>query len=163
MPSFDIVSEVDLQEIDNAVNQAKKEIETRYDFKGSKCAISYERSGSIKITADDTMKLRSVNDILIQKLSKRGVSTKSLEYKEHERGSGDTIRQELVIKEGIKQDDAKRVVKVIKESNIKKVQGQIQGEQVRVTGPKRDDLQQIIQYIKENVTDLDLQFTNFRD
>lgn len=162
MPTFDIVAEVNLQEVDNAINQAKKEIETRYDFKGTKSSISYDKSGTISIVADDTMKLRSVNEILSQKLSKRGISLNSLEYKETERGSGDTIRQDIVLKQGIKTDDAKRIVKLIKDSK-KKVQGQIQGEQVRVTGAKRDDLQEVIQLVKGNITDLDLQFTNFRD
>jgi len=164
MPSFDIVSEVDLQEVDNAVNQVKKEIQTRYDFKGSKSSISYEKGQEIiKVHADDTMKLRAIGEMLYQKATKRGISAKSLEFGETERGTGDSIRQEITVKQGIKTEDAKKLVKSIKEANIKKVQAQIQGEQVRVTGPKRDDLQQAIQFIKESITDLDLQFINFRE
>ncbi len=163
MPSFDIVAEVDLQEVDNAINQAKKEIETRYDFKGSKSSISYDKNGTITLTAEDSMKLRSVSEILNQKMAKRGISLKSLEYKELEKASGDTIRQEVLLKQGIKTEDAKRIVKIIKEGKLKKVQGQIQGEQVRVSAPKRDELQLAIQLVKSEVSDLDLQFTNFRD
>jgi cyclic-di-GMP-binding protein len=163
MPSFDIVAEVDLQEVDNAINQARKEIETRYDFKGSKCSIDYDKNATITLVAEDSMKLRSVSEILNQKMAKRGISLKSLEYKETEKASGDTIRQDVVLKQGIKTDDAKRIVKAIKEGKLKKVQGQIQGEQVRVSGPKRDDLQEAIQLVKSEIPDLDLQFTNFRD
>lgn len=163
MPSFDIVSEVNLQEVDNALNQARKEIETRYDFKGSKSEIKHEKDKGIILLADDTMKLKSLNDIINQKFAKRGISPKSLEAKETEKASGDMLRQVISLKQGIKTEDAKRIIKVIKDSGIKKVQAQIQGEQVRVTGPKRDDLQSAIAVVKEHVSDLDLQFINFRE
>jgi len=163
MPSFDIVAEVNLQEVDNAINQTKKEIETRYDFKGSKSSISYDKNATITIIADDSMKLRSVSEILNQKISKRGISLKSLEYGQTEKGSADTIKQLVTLKQGIKTEDAKRIIKILKESKLKKTQAQIQGEQVRVTAPKRDDLQLAIQVVKAEVSDLDLQYTNFRD
>ncbi|HMO16927.1 MAG TPA: YajQ family cyclic di-GMP-binding protein [Oligoflexia bacterium] len=163
MPSFDIVSELDLQEVDNAVNQAKKEIVTRYDFKGSKSSISFEKPGPIVVLADDKMKLQAINEILSQKLAKRGVSIKSLDRKETEKASGDMLRQEVALKQGISQDDAKKLIKTIKDMGVKKAQAQIQGEQVRVTAPKRDDLQLIIQNLKSASLDIDLQFNNFRD
>lgn len=163
MPSFDVVSEVDMQEVDNALNQARKEIETRYDFKGSKSEIKHEKDKGIVLVADDTMKLKSLNDIINQKFAKRGISPKSLDAKEAENASGNMLRQIISLKQGIKTEDAKRIVKSLKDSGIKKVQAQIQGEQVRVTGPKKDDLQAAMKIIKENISDLDLQFTNFRD
>lgn len=163
MPSFDIVSELDLQEVDNAVNQTKKEIQTRYDFKGSKASIEFEKPGPIVVLADDKMKLQAINEILSQKLAKRGVSVKSLERKESEKASGDMLRQDITLKQGIIQDDAKKLIKIIKDLGVRKSQAQIQGEQVRVTAPKRDDLQQIIQLLKSSSLDIDVQFTNFRD
>jgi len=163
MPSFDIVSEIDLQEVDNAINQTIKEIQTRYDFKGSKSEVIFEKEKDIQLLADDTMKLRSLSEILNQKMSKRGISPKALEFKEPEKASGDMLRQTVVLKKGLKSEDAKKITKSIKESGLKKIQAQIQGEQIRITGPKRDDLQAVISYVKENITDLDLQFTNFRD
>lgn len=163
MPSFDIVSEVNIQEVDNALNQARKEIETRYDFKGSRCEIKYEKDKGISLLADDSMKLRSLTEIVNQKMAKRGISPRSLEYKEPEKASGDMLRQLILLKQGINTDDAKKLVKTIKDAGLKKIQAQIQGEQVRVTGPKRDDLQSVIALLRENVKDLDLQFTNFRD
>ncbi len=163
MPSFDIVSEIDLQEVDNAINQTLKEIQTRYDFKGSKSDVIFEKEKDIQLLADDTMKLRSLSEILNQKMSKRGISPKALEFKEPEKASGDMLRQTVVLKKGLKSEDAKKITKSIKESGLKKIQAQIQGEQIRITGPKRDDLQAVIAYVKENITDLDLQFINFRD
>ncbi len=164
MPSFDVVSEVDLQEVDNAVNQVKKEIETRYDLKGSDSTIEFSQKDSvINIQANDSMKLKSIAEILNQKAAKRGISVRSLEYKDASKSSGDKIRQVVAIKKGITTEDGKKIVKIIKEIGIKKSSAQIQDDQVRVTGPKRDDLQQIIQVLKTKVTDLDLQFTNFRD
>jgi cyclic-di-GMP-binding protein len=162
MPSFDVVSNVDMQEVDNAVNQVKKELLTRYDFKGSKSEVTLEKD-SINLLADDSLKLKAINEMLNQKMSKRGISPKSLDYKEPEKASGDTIRQKVEIKQGISTEEGKKIIKLIKELNIKKVQGQIQDEQVRVSGPKRDDLQAVIQMLKEKVTTLDLQFLNFRD
>jgi uncharacterized protein YajQ (UPF0234 family) len=164
MPSFDIVSEVNLQEVDNAINQVRKEIETRYDFKGSIAEIKFlEKDSKLELLADDKMKLQALTEILNQKMSKRGISLKSLDYKDPEKASGDALRQSVILKQGIGSDDAKKLVKKIKELPVKKVQAQIQDDQVRVTAPKRDDLQAVIQALKTSVDDIDLQFTNFRD
>ena len=162
MPTFDVVSTVDLQEVDNAVNQARKELNTRYDFKNSKSEIKHEND-VITLIADDSMKLKALVEILSQKMTKRGISTRSLDYQALEQAGGDLIRQKVTIKQGISTENGKRIVKVIKDKKIKKVQAQIQGEQVRVSGPKRDDLQGVIEVLKENINDLDLQFVNFRD
>lgn len=162
MPTFDVVSNVDLQEVDNAVNQARKELNTRYDFKGSKSQIKHEND-TITLIADDKMKLKAITEIINQKMSKRGISPRSLTFKEPEEATGDTIRQSVMIQQGISVDNGRRIVKIIKEKKLKKIQAQIQGEQVRVSGPKRDDLQGVIELLKESVTDLDLQFVNFRD
>lgn len=164
MPSFDIVSEVNLQEVDNAINQVRKEIGTRYDFKGSIAEIKFtEKDSKLEILADDKMKLQALVEILNQKMSKRGISLKSLDYKDPEKASGDALRQTVILKQGISTDDGRKLVKKIKELPVKKVQAQIQDDQVRVTAPKRDDLQEVIQALKASVDDIDLQFTNFRD
>lgn len=161
MPSFDIVSKVDIQEVDNAVNQAIKEMQQRYDFKGSKSEIKWEKKEEITITADDDGKLRSVIDILQTKLIKRGVSLKSLEYGKVEDASGSLKRQVIKIKQGIPSEKAKEINKIIKEMKVK-VQSQIQDDQVRVTGKKIDDLQEVIQALKAKDLDIDLQFVNMR-
>ncbi len=161
MPSFDIVCEVDLQEVKNAVDQAQREIRTRYDFRDSKSELTLEES-TIKVLADDQMRLSSIQELLSQKLSKRGVSLKCVEFKEPEKASGDMLRQEVVVKQGLEDQELKRINKEIK--NLKnKVSSQIQGEQLRVTGKKRDDLQAVIAHLKSSVQDLELQFVNFRD
>ncbi len=163
MPSFDVVSEVDMQEVKNAIDQVVREIGTRYDFKGSKTEVELkEKDSLVQLLVDDQMKLDSVHDILKQKLSKRGVSLKSLEFKDPEKAGGDMLRQTVLIKQGLDQDRSKKINKLIKDSKIK-VNTQIQGEQLRVMGKKRDDLQQVIAYLKSNVDDIDLQFVNFRD
>ena len=161
MPSFDVVSQVDMQEVDNAVNQAKKEIDTRYDFKNSQSKIEHDDS-SITLLADDKMKLKALSDILNQKMTKRGVGVRSLEYKAPEEAMGGALRQKVEIKQGISTEDGKKIVKLIKDQKLKKVQASIQQDQVRVTGPKRDALQDVIQLLKDNVK-LELQFVNFRD
>lgn len=161
MPSFDVVSRVDMQEVDNAVNQTRKEITTRYDFKNSKSSIELGEN-SITLIADDKLKLQALTDILNQKMSKRGVGVRSLDYKEAETASGGTLRQKIDIKQGISGDDARKITKLIKEQNIKKLSTQIQDDQVRVTGHKRDDLQQVIRLLKEKI-DLELQFVNFKE
>ena len=161
MPSFDVVSKADMQEVDNAVNQAIKELQTRYDFKGTKCAIEWDKT-VITLLADDDMKLGAVQDILRQKMAKRGIGMRALDFKDAEAAFGGSLRQKVEIKQGIAQDDAKKIVKLIKDEGLKKIQTQIQGDQLRVTGPKRDDLQQAIALLKTKV-DLELQFVNFRD
>jgi cyclic-di-GMP-binding protein len=161
MPSFDVVSKVDMQEVDNAVNQAIKQVQTRYDFKGSKSRYEFDKK-SITIHADDRMKLDALKEILHEKMAKRGVGLRALDYKEEEQAMGGSIRQVVEIKQGISQDDAREIVKKIKAAGLKKIQAQIQGDQVRVTGPKRDDLQGVIQLLKKEVN-LELQFVNFKD
>ncbi|ARU62538.1 YajQ family cyclic di-GMP-binding protein [Tumebacillus avium] len=158
--SFDVVSKVDMQEMDNAVNQASKEMISRFDFKGSKSSIDL-KDEEISLASDDEGKLRSVVDILESKLIKRGISLKSLDYGKVEPASAGTVRQSVKIKQGIDQDNAKKIVKIIKDSKIK-VQASVQGDAVRVSGKNRDDLQAVIQLLKESDVPVDLQFTNYR-
>jgi cyclic-di-GMP-binding protein len=163
MPSFDVVSTVNMQEVKNAVEQVQREITTRYDFKGSKSSIELkEKEAQIIIVADDNMKLAAMQDILRQKLSKRGVSLKSTEWKDAAPAGGDTIRQEVIVKQGLSSDELKRLNKAIKEMK-EKVSSQIQGDQLRVTGKKRDDLQSVISQLRASIKDIELQFVNLRD
>jgi len=162
MPSFDIVSEVDLQEVDNAVQQARKELGQRYDFKGSKSEIEWEGKGDITVLGDDDYKLKAVIDILQGKLVKRGVSLKALDYQSVEDASGGMRRQIIKLQQGISKEKGKEVVKIIKGMKVK-VQAQIMEDQVRVTGKKRDDLQAVMQELKGKSLGIDLQFTNMRD
>ncbi len=161
MPSFDVVSQVDMQEIDNAVNQAKRELEHRYDFRGSKSKIEFDRK-NITLTGDDDMKLKAMKEILNQKMVKRNIGLKSLVYKDPESAAGTMLKQQIEITQGISTEKAREIVKKIKDLKLKKVQAQIQGEQVRVSGPKRDTLQEIIQMLKSEIN-LELQFVNFKD
>ena len=160
MPSFDIVSKVDMQEVDNAVNQTIKEIAQRYDFKGSKSEVTLEKD-SIKVLADDDFRLKAIIDILQSKFIKRGISIKSLDYGKAETASGGMVRQNIAIRQGIAKEKGKEICAIIKETKIK-VQGQIQEDQVRVTGKNIDDLQEIIQLLKGKDLDVELQFVNFR-
>ena len=160
--SFDIVSKVDLQEMDNAINQALKEIKTRFDFKGSKSDITFKKEDNkIFFLADDEMKLKNLHDILEAKLAKRGVSVKSLKYAVSEKALDGMVRQEVEVIQGIAQEKAKDIVKQIKELKLK-VQPSIQGDEIRVSGKSRDDLQYVIQTVKSKNTDLPLQFVNYR-
>ena len=158
--SFDVVSRIDMQEVDNAINQTNKEISQRYDFKNSKSQVSLE-DGNLKIIADDDFKLRSVIDILQSKLIRRQVPIKNLEYGKVEEASGGTVRQLIKLKQGIETDTAKQIVKDIKNLKLK-VQGQIMDDQVRVSGKSRDELQAVISFLKEQDYKLELQFTNYR-
>ncbi len=158
--SFDIVSTVEMQEIINAVHQAHKEIEQRFDFKNSKSKIDLEED-KIVLTSDDDFKLRNVIDILESKLVKRQVSLRALQYGKIEKAAGDTVRQTVTVRQGIEAETAKKIVKIIKDSKIK-VQASIQGDQVRVAGKVRDDLQQVIQLMKAEDFGIDLQFVNYR-
>jgi hypothetical protein len=160
MPSFDIVSKVDMQEVDNAVNQTIKEIDQRYDFKKSKSEVSLEKE-TIKILADDDFRRKAIIDILQSKCLKRGVSVKTLQEGSVESASGGMVRQLITIQQGISKEKAKEVIAVIKEAKLK-VQGQIQDDQVRVTGKNIDDLQEIIQLLKGKDLGIELQFINFR-
>ncbi len=161
MPSFDIVSKVDMQEVDNAVNRAIKEIGQRYDFKGSKSEISQEKD-AVKIIADDDYKLKAVVDVLQSKFLKRNISIKSLQYGKVEPASGGLVRQNISVQQGISKEKGKEIIAVIKESKLK-VQAQIQDDQVRVTGKNRDDLQETIQLLKGKELDVEMQFVNFRE
>lgn len=162
MPSFDIVSETNMQEVDNAINQAVKEIATRFDFKGGRNTIELDKEAKIvKIIADDDMKLRAIHQLIEQKLAKRGVDLGCLDFGDHEEASGQTIRQKITIKSGIDKESAKKIVKSIKDSKLK-VQAQIQDEQVRVSGKKIDDLQEVIALLKQNSPGIPLQYINMR-
>jgi uncharacterized protein YajQ (UPF0234 family) len=160
MPSFDIVSKVDLQEVDNAINQTVKEIGQRYDFKGSKCEVTLEKE-SIKILADDDFRLKAIVDILQSKFIKRGISPKALQYGKAEEASGSMVRQIITLQVGISKEKAKDIGAVIKETKLK-VQSQIQDDQLRVTGKNIDDLQEVIRILKGKDLDIDMQFVNFR-
>ncbi|MBF0186883.1 MAG: YajQ family cyclic di-GMP-binding protein [Magnetococcales bacterium] len=161
MPSFDIVSEVDLQEVDNAVHQAMKEIGNRYDFRGSKSRIDRE-DAVITVVADDEYKLEQVLDVLKGKLVRRKVDPQVLEYGEMEAASGGLVRQLVTVRQGVDRDVARSIVKDVKATKIR-VQASIQGEQIRVSGKKRDDLQSVISLVREKGYGLPLQFINFRD
>lgn len=161
MPSFDIVSQVNAQEVKNAVEQANKEIANRYDFKGSDARIE-QKELELTVFADDEFKLGQVMDVLRGRLAKRNVDVRSLEPGTVEKVSGDKVKQPVQVKVGIAQERAKSMVKLIKDSKLK-VAGSIQGDAVRVSGAKKDDLQAAIQLVKQSVTDLPIQFINFRD
>ena len=159
-PSFDVVSEVDMQEVDNAVNQTNKEISQRFDFKNSKSNVEIEKD-SIKIIADDEMKLASVVDILQTKLIRRKVSIKNFKYEKVEEIGGGLVKQMVTIQQGLSTEVAKKIVKDIKDMKIK-VRPTIMDDQVRVTSKKIDDLQAVIAALKANKYDIDLQFINMR-
>jgi uncharacterized protein YajQ (UPF0234 family) len=149
-----------MQEVDNAVNQVKKEITQRYDFKGTKSEIELKED-AITVLADDDYKLKAIIDIIQSKMLKRNISLKSLDYGKEEPASGSMIRQVITIRQGIATEKGKEINKIIKETKMK-VQSQIQGDQVRVTGKKIDDLQEVIQLLKGKDLDIDLQFINMR-
>ena len=160
MPSFDIVSEVDKQEIDNALNQARKELATRFDFKGSTAAVVLEEDELI-LTAEDETKLRNMNDILQQKLVRRSVPLKAFDYGRIEPAAGGTVRQHVAIQQGIPTEKAKEIVKFIKDTKAK-VQASIQGDVVRVAGKDRDTLQDVITKLKAKDFNINMQYTNYR-
>lgn len=160
--SFDVVSKVDLAEVVNAVNQATKEMETRFDFRGSKSSIALdEKKGEITLIGDDEMKLQNVVDILQTKLVKRGIALRSLEYGKAEHAAGGTLRQVVTLKQGIAQDKAKQISAAIRDSKLK-VKAEIRADEIRVSGAKRDDLQAVIQLLKGKDFGLELQFVNYR-
>lgn len=161
MPSFDIVSKVDTQEVDNAVNQAVKEMGQRYDFRGTKSEIQWEKKEEITIIADDDYKLKSVVDMLETRFVKRGISLKALEFGKVEEASGGLKRQVVKIRQGIETEMAKTIIKMIKGMKLK-VQAQIQDNQIRVSGKKLDDLQDVIQELKGKDLDVALQYVNMR-
>ncbi len=161
MPSFDIVSELNLQEVDNAVNQAKKEIVTRYDFKGSKSQITLDKEG-IHLISDDDFKMKALKDIVQSKAHKRGISLKALDFGKVEPATGTLVKCLVKLIQGIETEKARELVKTIKGFNLK-VQATIEDEKVRVSGKNRDDLQTVIQNLRGKEFSIPLQFVNFRD
>lgn len=162
MPSFDVVSEVDLQEVRNAVDQTARELATRFDFKGTGASVELGDK-AITMAAPTEDRLNAVRTVLEEKLVRRDVSLKAVDYGKVEEAAGGTVRQRAAIVAGISSEKAREVNKAIKELSLKGVQSQTQGEQVRVTGKKRDDLQAVIQGLKAKDLGIPLQFTNFRD
>lgn len=161
MPSFDIVSEVDLTEIKNAVEQCNKEVTNRFDFKGSDARVE-QGDKVLTVFADDDFKLEQVIDVLKTKLSKRNVDIRCLDYAKVEKVSGNKVKQAITVKVGVDTELAKKLVRLIKDSKLK-VQASIQGDAVRVSGAKRDLLQECIAMVRKEVTDFPLQYNNFRD
>jgi len=161
MPSFDIVSEVDKQEIDNALNQARKELATRFDLKDAKTEIIHEKE-KIVLTADDAAHLKALREIVIGKLSKRGVDLRNVKQEEAALSSIGHARQELKIQQGLEGEKAKEIIHAIKSQNFK-VQSQLQDRQIRVTGKKKDDLQTVIQFVRGRDFEVAINFKNFRD
>ncbi len=161
--SFDVTTGVDLQEVDNAVNQAQKEIAQRYDFKGSKASIEFKRAeGKLNLVADDDFKMRALYDVLQTKLIKRGVPVKNLDEGETIEAGGDTVRKEVTLKMALDSDTAKKVSAAIKEAKLKKVQASIQGEQVRISSPSKDELQGAIALLRGKDFGVELKFGNYR-
>jgi uncharacterized protein YajQ (UPF0234 family) len=162
MPSFDVVSEVDKQEVDNAINQARKELSTRFDFKGSKAKIELTNPTLIELSAEDSGRLKSLVEIVIAKLAKREIDLRNVERKDPAISPLGHARQEIHIKQGLDGDKAKEIVKAIKGLELK-VQSQLQDQQIRVTGKKRDDLQSVIQFLRARDFGIGLSFKNFRE
>jgi uncharacterized protein YajQ (UPF0234 family) len=161
VPSFDIVSEVDRQEVKNAVEQVNKEVANRFDFKGSDARVE-QKELALTVFADDEFKLGQVLDVLRGRLAKRNVDVRSIELGEVEKISGDKMKRPVTVKVGVPQDKGKLIQKLLKDAKLK-VAASIQGEAVRVSGGKKDDLQAAIQLVRKSVADLPLQFINFRD
>lgn len=161
--SFDITSGVDLQEVDNAVNQARKEVAQRYDFKGSKASIDFNRAEStITLTADDEFKMTALWEILQSRLVRRGVPTKNLTPGQLERAANDTVRRVIALQQGIPAEAAREIVKFLKDRKLKRVQAAIQADQVRVSSSSKDDLQEAIRLLREHDFGVALQFGNYR-
>jgi cyclic-di-GMP-binding protein len=163
LASFDITSGVDLQEVDNAVNQARKEVAQRYDFKGSRAALDLNRAeNTITLTADDEFKMNALWEILQGRLVRRGVPTKNLTPGEIERAANDTVRRIVTLQQGIPTETAREIVKFLKDRKLKKVQAAIQADQVRVSSSSKDDLQEAIRLLREHDFGVALQFGNYR-
>jgi len=161
MPSFDIVSKTDLAEVDNALGNIQREIETRFDFKGSKCSLT-RKEETLTLLADDQLKMKQVHELLKTHFTRRKLDAGCLEFKEPEKASGDSVRQTIIVKQGIDKDLGKKIVKDLKDSKLK-IQVSIQGDELRVTGKARDDLQSAIAFVKGLKIELPLQYVNFRD
>lgn len=163
LASFDISTGCDLQEVDNAVNQATKEVAQRYDFKGSKAAVTFDRSqASLTLVADDDFKMKALFDVLQSKLIKRGVPVKNLALGPVTPAANDTVRRAITLTQGIPQDTAKALVKAIKDRRFKKVQATIQGDEVRVQAPSKDELQAVIAFLRGEEWGIELRFGNYR-
>ena len=161
--SFDVTTGVDLQEVDNAVNQAQKEVAQRYDFKGSSAAIEFKRAEALLgLVADSDFQMRALFEIVQSKLIKRGVSVKNLDVGEIKPAGGDTVRREIKLKTSLDSDTAKKVAAAIKDAKLKKVQAAIQGDQVRVTSPSKDELQTAIALLRSKDFGVELKFGNYR-
>ncbi len=161
--SFDVTTGVDLQEVDNAVNQAQKEVAQRYDFKGSSAAIEFKRGEALlDLVANSDFQMRALFDIVQSKLIKRGVSVKNLDVGEIKPAGGDTVRREIKLKTALDSETAKKVAAAIKDAKLKKVQAAIQGEQVRVTSPSKDDLQAAMALLRQQDFGVELKFGNYR-
>src|SRR5512140_3875548 len=164
MPSFDVTSKVDLQEVDNAVNQARKEIAQRYDFKGSKAAIDFDRAeGTLTLTADDEFKMQALWEVLETRLVRRKVPLKNMKRGEIERGANDTVRRLITLQQGIPTEAGRAIVKFLKDRKLKKVQPAIQGDQLRISSESRDELQTVIALLREQDFGVELQFGNYRE
>jgi len=159
--SFDIVSKVDIQEVRNAIDQASKEVHNRFDLKNSHSEIHLEGADAIQLASSDEYKLKAVTEILEQKLVKRGVSLKALTFGKVEPASGSSVRQKIILQQGIASEKAKEIVRIVKDSK-KKAQASIQGDTVRISGKDRDTLQEIIALLKSHDFGIDMQFTNYR-
>jgi cyclic-di-GMP-binding protein len=163
LSSFDISTGADLQEVDNAVNQATKEVAQRYDFKGSKCSIAFDREkATLTLVADDDFRMKALFDVLQGKLIKRGVPVKNLELGEVTPATGDTVRREIKLTQGIVQEKSKAIVKAIKDKKFKKAQASIQGEEVRVQSPSKDELQEVMAFLRTQDFGIELKFGNYR-
>jgi uncharacterized protein YajQ (UPF0234 family) len=161
--SFDVTTGADLQEVDNAVNQAMKEIQQRYDFKGTHCTIGFDRkSSTLTLEADDDYKLRAVYDVLQSKFARRGVPLKNLKPATAQPASGGRVRQTVALTQGIPTETAKDIAKAVRGLGLKKVQVQIQGDELRVSSPSRDDLQEVIRFLREQDFGIELNFGNYR-
>ncbi len=161
MPTFDIVSKTDMAEVDNALAGIGREIAQRFDFKGSQCSVE-RKDETITVLADDDMKLKQMHELLKVHFTRRNVDPKALDFKPVEKAAGNSVRQVVVVKQGIDKEIAKTLVKEIKDSKIK-VQVSIQGDELRISGKKRDELQEVIALVKKVPVDLPLQYVNFRD
>jgi uncharacterized protein YajQ (UPF0234 family) len=161
--SFDVSTGADLQEVDNAVNQALKEIAQRYDFKGTHCTIEFDRDkAEIRLAADDEFRMDALVDVLQSRMIKRGVPVKNLKVGDIVQGTGQSVRRTVSLTQGIPQDTAKKIVKAVKDGGFKKTQTSIQGDEIRVTSPSRDELQMVIAALKAQDFGIELQFGNYR-
>ncbi|MFT4103715.1 MAG: YajQ family cyclic di-GMP-binding protein [Burkholderiaceae bacterium] len=161
MPSFDVVSEADVVEVRNAIEQANKEISTRFDFKGSDARIE-QKDRELTAYADDDFKLSQVRDVLLSKCAKRNVDVRFLDIGDPQKIGGDKVKQSITVRHGVSSEHAKKIVRAVKDSKLK-IQASIQGDAVRITGAKRDDLQAIMPILKKEISDVPLAFNNFRD